>query len=123
MTNNRTTTANSLIWNRRQLLQTAGVGFGSLAFHHLLQRDGLLASETPDTNLQNPLAAKNPHIPAKAKSVIFLFAYGGPSQVDSLDPKPALEKWQGKSILTTSPNVIKFTENPNAGCFYGGGGG
>ena len=98
MTSNRTTTANPLLWNRRQLLQTAGVGFGSLAFHHLLQRDGLLASETPDTNLQNPLAAKNPHIPAKAKSVIFLFAYGGPSHVDLLDPKPALEKWQGKSI-------------------------
>ncbi len=98
MTSNRTTTANPLLWNRRQLLQTAGVGFGSLAFHHLLQRDGLLASETPGINLQNPLAAKTPHLPAKAKSVIFLFAYGGPSHVDLLDPKPALEKWQGKSI-------------------------
>ena len=46
----------------------------------------------------NPLAPKPPHFAAKAKSVIFLFCYGGPSQVDLFDPKPALEKWHGQPI-------------------------
>ena len=46
----------------------------------------------------NPLAAKKPHFPAKVKRVIHLFANGGPSQVDTFDPKPALAKYAGKEL-------------------------
>lgn len=91
------------IWNRRQLLSVTGGGFLSLALNYLLDRDGLLA-EPPGAAVPgspknlNPLAPKPTHHPAKAKSVIFIFCYGGPSQVDLFDPKPALDKWHGKPI-------------------------
>ena len=49
----------------------------------------------PDTN---PLAPKKPHFPAKAKNVIFMFMEGGPSQLDLFDPKPELQKWNGKPL-------------------------
>jgi hypothetical protein len=71
--------------SRRHLLQRAGAGFGALAMQSLLARDGLLA-------------ARAPHFAPKAKSVIFLFMYGGPSHVDLFDPKPELAKWSGKPI-------------------------
>ena len=77
--------------NRRQLLQRSGVGFGSLALQSLLAADGTLAQP-------NPLALRAPHFAPKAKAVIFLFMYGGPSHVDLFDPKPELEKWHGKAI-------------------------
>mgnify|MGYP003302054018 CR=1 FL=1 len=80
--------------NRRQLLQTAGGGIGSWALSHLFNADQLRAEEEGSS----PLAAKLPHHKASAKSVIFIFAYGGPSQVDMFDYKPALAKWHGKSI-------------------------
>lgn len=85
-------TANSNnFMNRRQLLQTAGGGFGGWALQHLLSENKLHAKEAP-------LTPKASHHPPKCKSVIFIFAYGGPSQVDMFDYKPALEKWHGKSI-------------------------
>src|SRR5215218_3514865 len=80
------------VWNRRRFLQATGGGFAGLALRYLLDRDGLLAAEA------NPLAPRKPHHEPKAKAVIFLFMYGGPSQVDLFDPKPALEKWHGKPI-------------------------
>ena len=88
-----TTTA---FWSRRRLLQTAGGGFGSLALASLLDGEGLLAA--PRNPATNPLIPAAPHHTPKAKSVIFIFAYGGPSHVDLLDPKPALDKWHGRSI-------------------------
>jgi len=63
----------------------------------LAHREGLLASETSSAR-RSPLAARYAHHLAPAKSVIFIFAYGGPSQVDLFDHKPALKKWEGKSI-------------------------
>lgn len=83
-------------WSRRKLLQTAGGGFAGLALHSLLQKDGLLAQ--PRQAATNPLAPAPSHFTPRAKSVIFVFAYGGPSHVDLLDPKPALNKWHGQSI-------------------------
>ena len=80
--------------SRRRLLQTAGAGFGSLALQHLLNQEHAVAVDPA----VNPLAARPPHFAPRAKSVIFLFAYGGPSHVDLIDYKPALEKWHGKSI-------------------------
>ncbi|MGH8248193.1 MAG: DUF1501 domain-containing protein, partial [Gammaproteobacteria bacterium] len=74
---------------RRELIFRAGAGFAGLALTHLLDRDGLLTAGPADTDkTRNPLAARQPHFAPKAKSVIFLFMYGGPSHVDLFDPKP-----------------------------------
>lgn len=80
--------------NRRRLLQTAGGGIGGWALRNLINEDhALVASENSGS-----LTSRTPHFSASANSVIFIFAYGGPSQVDMFDYKPALTKWHGKSI-------------------------
>jgi hypothetical protein len=85
--------------SRRRLLQQCGGGFGGLALHSLLERDGLLAGEGRTRGVaENPFAPKPPHFAPRAKSVIFLFMYGGPSHVDLFDPKPELSKHHGKPI-------------------------
>ena len=81
------------------MLQLSGGGFGALALNSLLHADGALAA-TPSAN---PLAARAPHFAPRAKAVIFLFMYGGPSHVDLFDPKPELEKWHGKPIPVWKP--------------------
>src|SRR5438874_4991612 len=81
--------------SRRDFLVRAGGGFGALALSWLLAREGY-AAEKPGAG--NPLAAKKPHHEPKAKSIIFMFMVGGPSQVDLFDPKPELAKWQGKPL-------------------------
>lgn len=73
--------------NRREFLTDAFCGFGSLAFASMLQ-----AGEARS----NPLAPKPPHHAAKAKSVIFLFMAGGPSHLETFDPKPLLNKLHGQ---------------------------
>src|SRR5215212_4682702 len=79
---------------RREFLWEAGAGFTALGLVDLLSRDGALAA-TPSAN---PLAPKPSHFAPKAKSVIFLFMYGGPSQVDTFDYKPKLYELDGKTI-------------------------
>jgi hypothetical protein len=81
--------------SRRAFLRRAGGGFGMLALASLLNEQGLLAAET---ELINPLAPKPPHFPAKAKSVIWLFMNGGPSQVDTWDYKPELARRDGQEL-------------------------
>src|SRR5713226_9343874 len=78
--------------NRREFLCDACCGFGSLAFAEMLYREDLRAATL------NPLAAKRPHWPdkAKAKSVIFLFMAGGPSHLETFDPKPLLNQLNGQ---------------------------
>ena len=71
--------------SRRQWLAQAGSGFGALALNSLLAEN----SSANDTVISNPLSSKVPHHFAKAKSVIFLFMEGGPSQMDLFDPLPA----------------------------------
>src|SRR5438874_8507615 len=73
--------------SRREVLRRAGLGFGLLALADLLGRDGALRA---DDRPANPLAARPPHFPPRARSVIYLFMHGGPSQVDTFDPKPVL---------------------------------
>ncbi len=75
--------------SRRAFLQQAGNGFGALALAWMFQRDGLLAA-TPDP--ENPLAPRPPHFPAKAERVIYLFMHGGPSHLETFDPKPELQR-------------------------------
>ncbi len=80
---------------RRELIWEMGGGFTGVALA------GLLASESvahASGSSEPPLAPKKPHFPAKAKSCIFLMMNGGPSQVDTFDPKPELEKFAGTEI-------------------------
>jgi hypothetical protein len=87
--------------NRRQMLCQIGGGFGALGLATMLAGEGLLtstakAADAPQTpGADNPLAPKAPHFRPRAKRVIFLFMNGGPSQVDTFDPKPAMEKYRG----------------------------
>lgn len=86
---------------RREFLWEAGGGFTSVALAGLL--DGrFLSSQSVAadgvTPLVNPLAPKDPHFPPKAKSVIFLFMYGGPSHIDTFDYKPDMVGMDGKTV-------------------------
>ena len=76
--------------SRREMLTRCGVGMGLVGLTQLLGDAGLLTQHAKGA--VNPLAPKKPHFPAKAKHVIHLFANGGPSQVDTFDPKPALDE-------------------------------
>jgi len=81
------------IQSRRQFLRDSACGIGTVALAHLLAEEGRAAVvET------NPLAPRPPHFAPKAKNVIFMFMEGGPSQLDLFDPKPELEKWDGKPL-------------------------
>src|SRR5437660_9736746 len=88
---------------RRDFFRTAGLGLGSMALADLLQHDGL-AGESP----VNPLAPRPPHFAPKAKNVIFLFMEGAPSQMDLFDPKPELQKWQGKPLPESMTKQVKL---------------
>src|SRR5262245_61056496 len=88
------------IGSRREFLWQMGAGFTGLALTALLDGDGFftrpaVAAELPAAN---PLAPRPQHFAARAKACIFLFMFGGPSQVDLFDYKPELQKRDGQSI-------------------------
>ena len=86
--------------SRRALLQRSSVGFGSLALASMLANDTSATAASAD-----PLAARQPHFPARAKRIIFLLMSGGPSQVDTFDPKPLLTRDDGKPLPFAKPRV------------------
>jgi hypothetical protein len=82
---------------RRDFLKRCGMGMGALALTNLMGQAGMLqADEVPGAT--GALAPKKPHFPGKAKRVIHLFMNGGPSHVDTFDPKPSLTKMHGKPL-------------------------
>jgi hypothetical protein len=87
---------------RREFLWEAGAGFTAVALSALLGEDGFLGSQVMAadglTRFVNPLAPKNPHFAARARSVIFLYMYGGPSQIDTFDYKPSMKGMDGKTV-------------------------
>lgn len=88
---------------RREFLWETGCGFGGAALTALLSSDGFFGAARAqaadgDAAYQNPLAAKSGHFTPKAKSVIFLFMYGGPSHIDTFDYKPQMVGMDGKTI-------------------------
>lgn len=90
--------------SRREFLERLGAGFGTLALTDLLLREPLNASPSPMT-------PKPPHFAAKAKSVIYLFMHGGPSQMESFDPKPALQKLHGQMLPPSLAGLqLQFTK-------------
>src|SRR5438132_4811666 len=96
-----------MLTSRREWLARCGAGVGALALADLLARHGLLAADVKSD--PNPLAPRRPHFDAKAKAVIWIFINGGPSQVDTWDYKPALEKWDGKSMKAFDPTFQDTT--------------
>jgi len=84
--------------SRRAMLQRSAIGFGSLAL------TGLLADQSVSA-ATNPLAAVAPHVPARARRIIFLFMKGGPSGIDTFDPKPLLQRDDGKELPFDKPRV------------------
>src|SRR5262245_25118343 len=94
---------------RRDFLRRCGMGLGGLAF-------GTLLADSADVALRselNPLAPKPSPFPARVKRVVHFFLNGGPSQVDTFDPKPALARYAGKPL----PTGNLATENVTGGAF------
>src|SRR4051794_20640049 len=91
---------------RRSFLRRTGSGLGMLALAGLLDQEGLLAPTAiaADASL-NPLAPRPGHFPAKARSVIWLFMNGGPSQVDTWDYKPELARHDGQEMAGFDKNT------------------
>ena len=80
-------------FSRRQLLRRCGTGLGTLGLAALLGEQGGGAADT-----STPLAPKRAHFNVQAKHVVHLFMNGGPSHVDTFDPKPKLSEWHGKQL-------------------------
>ncbi|CAN5508705.1 DUF1501 domain-containing protein [soil metagenome] len=97
-----------LFMTRRDLLGRMGNGFAALGVMGLLGAPGIaMAASGEDNNRLNPLAPHKPPLKARAKRVIFLFMNGGPSQVDTFDPKPSLAKYAGQAIPLQLPTERK----------------
>jgi hypothetical protein len=84
--------------SRRDFLCNAANGFGSLALASLLARDLQAGEQSKAGKIVNPLGSKAPHFTPKAKAVIFLFMVGGPSQMETFDPKPVLDRMHGQPL-------------------------
>ena len=82
--------------SRRDVLRRSALGFGSLALGGILMDDGRAVAA-----VDGPLAPRPPHLPGRAKRVIHFFLNGGPSHVDTFDPKPSLKKYAGKPLTKT----------------------
>jgi hypothetical protein len=95
---------------RRCMLKNSAVGFGWLALRGLLNQEAI-ASDLPLLN-QGPLAAKATNFPARAKRVVFLFMKGGPSHIDTFDPKPLLTRDDGKAPHFALPRIT-FAKSGN----------
>jgi hypothetical protein len=86
--------------SRRSMLQRCAGGFGYLAFQAMMAEQNARAAL-----VANPLTAKKPQFPARAKRVVFLFMKGGPSAVDTFDPKPLLQRDDGKPYPFQQPRI------------------
>lgn len=93
---------------RREALRKVGTGFGMLGLAQLLQETSWA---------RGPFEVKPTHFPAKAKHVVFLYLNGGPSQVDTFDPKPMLTKFHGKPLPTGNLKTERKTGNALASPF------
>lgn len=101
---------------RNFLLKSAG-GFGAAVLQGLYNLEA--QATTTAVKTKNPLAAKQPHFPATAKNIIFLFMEGGPSHIDLLDPKPELNKLAGKKLPDSFKRPVTAmgeTESPLLAC-------
>ena len=94
---------------RRELLRGLGTGLGVLGLYGVLGAARVLGdASAPSASAGSPLAARPPHFRPRARRIIHIYLNGGPSQVDTFDPKPALAKWAGKLL----PGGNLTTERP-----------
>jgi len=100
--------------SRRDFVGGIGAGFGALALGALMRKE---ARATPSIDPLNPYAARVPAFAPKAKSVIFIFMVGGPSQVDTFDYKPELQKLDGKPVPASLRKAVEATRFANV--FHG----
>src|SRR5437868_15304641 len=100
---------NPIPLTRRELLSRAGAGFGAMGLASIF---GLARAD--ELGVSTPLSPKAGHFPAKAKRVIYLFMNGGPSHVDTFDPKPMLAKRNGEDAPagSTSRKGSKLMQSP-----------
>lgn len=108
-------------FSRREFLAQAGGGFGGLALASLLADEGFVAPAVAGSSVLDEARKKNPLLPqlghyaGKAKSVIFLFMDGGPSHIDTFDPKPKVNEFAGKPLPASIERVITpmgVSDNP-----------
>jgi hypothetical protein len=92
---------------RRQFLCRCGMGMGALGLASLLDAAGLLSTPARADAILSPLASRLPQFPGTAKQVIHLFMAGGPSHVDTFDPKPALAQYAGKSLKEIDKSIAR----------------
>lgn len=92
---------------RRNFLTTCASGIGGLALASLLEADGVFAKEAVDRT-NDPLRPRPPHFPATAKSCIFIFLEGAPSQIDLYDPKPKLNELHGQKLPDSLTKNVRF---------------
>jgi hypothetical protein len=106
-------------YSRRDFLARTSAGFGALALSVLAQEDGRAAQspKAPLIDALNPFRERSPHFAPRAKSVIFLFMVGGPSQVDTFDYKPELKKLNGKPVPDSFRKAVEATRFANV--FHG----
>ncbi|MBC7821591.1 MAG: DUF1501 domain-containing protein, partial [Planctomycetaceae bacterium] len=106
------------MFSRRDLLRTTGTGLGLLALPALLNAEEMPAG--------NPLAVRSPHFAPRAKHLVHIYLNGGPSQVDTWDPKTELTKWGGKKLplgnLTTERETGVALASPFQFAQYGDSG-
>lgn len=96
------------VFSRRHMLQTSAVGFGNLALASLMSEE----SQAESASTTDPLDVRKPHFRARAKKIIFLFMKGGPSHLDTFDPKPKLQQDDGKPLPFDKPRV-QFAQTGN----------
>ena len=113
--------------SRRQALHRFGTGLGVIGLAALMGQEGLLSSTTAaEAKPAGPLSPRPAHFPGKAKHLIHIYFNGGPSQVDTFDPKPLLDKYAGQKLptgnLTTErptgaalPSPFKFQQHGQSG--------
>jgi hypothetical protein len=108
---------NNNFFSRRQMLKTVSAGFGYTALQGIAAQAA--ANETKDKNPSGPLAPKKPHFPAGAKRVIFLCMRGGPSHMETFDPKPKLSSDNGKASKNQNSKLLgsrwKFSKHGQSG--------
>ena len=111
-----------LCTTRREFLEKTGMGYGAMCMASVLAGTALTGSRAEAAvaaGTKSPLAPKQPPFPAKAKHVIHIFASGGPSHVDTWDPKPMLEKYADQNVPGTNglafPSPFKFEKKGKSG--------
>lgn len=104
---------------RRQFLNRFGMGFGAMSLASLLGEAGAPSALAALSSGSSPLAPKSPQFPAKAKRVIHIFSQGGPSHIDTWDPKPDMAKYEGQDLAQIGgmplPSQFKFTKRGQSG--------